>query len=70
MDTDEQPGAEVRRTGSERASRAGTSVTVEFGCIILHEQGCVCQPESSLTPMLLKFLWRLHVGMVNYYLHF
>lgn len=71
MDMDEQPDAEVCRAKSERVSSAGTSVAVELGCIILHEKGCVHQPESSLNPVLLEFLWRLHhVGMVNYYLHF
>lgn len=71
MAKDEQPGAEVCRAGSERVSSAGASVAVELGCIILHEQGCVHQPESSLKAMLPEFLWRLHhVGMVNYYLHF
>lgn len=54
-----------------KVSSAGASVAVELGCIILHEQGCVHQPESSLNAMLLEFWWRLHhVGMVNYYLHF
>lgn len=39
----------------------------ELGCAALLACGCVCQPGSSLDPIVKEFLWRLpHLGMIDY----
>ena len=66
-DTDEQPDEEVCRVRSVRVPSAGPSVPVELGCTALPVHECIHQHRSSLNPIPLGFLWRLHqVGMTDY----
>lgn len=64
-DTNEQPD---RDTLGEvhRVPNTGAFVPMEWGRATLPAWSCVHQPRSSLHPVLLEFLWRLHhVGRID-----
>lgn len=70
-DMDEQPFEEIHRVRPGKIPSTGASVLGELGCITLLVHRCVHQPESSLNPIPLRLLQRLHyIGMINYQLHF
>ena len=68
--TDEQPDEKMHRAHRVRTGRVpntGASVLVELGCVTLLVCRCVYQLGSTLNPILLGILWKLHhIGMINH----
>ena len=68
-DVDEEPDEELHKTRSGMVLSTGASIPVELST--LPTCGCVHQPRSSLNPIPLGFLLRLHhIGMINCKLNF
>ena len=66
---DKQPDEELHKTRSGRVLSIRASIPVELSN--LPACGCVHQSGSSLNPIPLGFLWRLHhIGMINCKLNF
>lgn len=62
-----QPDEEIHSAISGRVPSTEASDPLELGFVTLLACECVHQPQSSLNPIHLEFLWSLHpVGMINH----